>query len=59
MRKVISAMQISVDGYIEDPEAKQDWVESWEDEYDLLNRVDTCVLGNGMYDGYEEYWTNL
>jgi dihydrofolate reductase len=58
MRRVISAMQISVDGYIEDPEAKQDWVENWEDEYGLLDRVDTCVLGNGMYDGYEEYWTS-
>ena len=58
MRNVISAMQVSVDGYIEDPAAKQDWVESWEDEYDLLDRVDTCVLGNRMYDGYEEYWTS-
>jgi dihydrofolate reductase len=58
MRRVISAMQISVDGYIEDPDAKQDWVENWEDEYGLLDQVDTCVLGNGMYDGYEEYWTS-
>jgi hypothetical protein len=28
MRKIISAMRISVDGYIEDPEGRQDWVES-------------------------------
>jgi dihydrofolate reductase len=58
MRKVIAAMQTSVDGYIEDPEAKQDWVANWEDEYGLIGEVDTCVLGNGMYDGYEEYWTS-
>jgi dihydrofolate reductase len=57
MRKIISAMKISVDGYIEDPEGRQDWVDSWEDEYDLLDHVDTCVLGSVMYPGYEEYWT--
>lgn len=57
MRKIISAMRISVDGYIEDPEGRQDWVDSWEDEYDLLDHVDTCVLGSVMYPGYEEYWT--
>jgi hypothetical protein len=57
MRKIISAMQISVDGYIEDPEGKQDWVENWEDDYGLLDRVDVCVLGSGMYSGYEQYWT--
>jgi dihydrofolate reductase len=50
-------MQVSVDGYIEDPEGNLDWVESWEDEYGLLNRVDLCVLGSVMYPGYEQYWT--
>jgi dihydrofolate reductase len=58
MRKIISAMRISVDGYIEDPEGRQDWVDSWEDEYDILDRVDTCVLGSVMYPGYEQYWTS-
>lgn len=57
MRNVISAMQISVDGFIEDPETKQDWVENWEDDYGLLDEVDTCVLGSIAYPGYEEYWT--
>jgi dihydrofolate reductase len=56
-RKLISAMQISVDGYIEDPDAKLDWVDSWEDEYGFLDQIDTCVLGSVMYPGYEEYWT--
>jgi hypothetical protein len=58
MRKLISVMRILVDGYIEDPEGKQDWVESWEDDYDLLDRVDVCVLGSVMYPGYEQYWTS-
>jgi hypothetical protein len=51
-------MRITVDGYyIEDPERRKDWVESWEDEYDLLDRVDLAVLGSGMYSIYEQYWT--
>jgi dihydrofolate reductase len=57
MRRIISAMQVSVDGYIEDSEGKLDWVESWEDEYGLVNRVDLCVLGRVMYPDYEQYWT--
>jgi dihydrofolate reductase len=57
LRRIISAMRITVDGYIEDPEGRIDWVESWEDEYDLLDRVDLAVLGTGMYSGYEQYWT--
>ena len=55
MRNIISAMQVSVDGYIEDSGGKLDWVESWEDEYDLLDRVDLCVLGSVMHPGYEQY----
>ena len=58
MRKIISAMRISVDGYIEDPEGRQDWVDSWADEYELLDHVDTAVLGSVMYTGYEGYWTS-
>jgi dihydrofolate reductase len=57
MRRIISAMQISVDGYIEDRDGKLDWVDTWEDEYGFLDQVDTCVLGSVMYPGYEEYWT--
>jgi dihydrofolate reductase len=57
LRRIISAMRITVDGYIQDPEGRIDWVESWEDEYDLLDRVDLAVLGTGMYSGYEQYWT--
>jgi dihydrofolate reductase len=56
-RKIISAMQTSVDGYIEDLDGRQDWVDNWEDEYDFLDHVDTCILGRVMYPGYEEYWT--
>jgi dihydrofolate reductase len=59
MRKIISAFRISVDGFIEGPEGEMDWVESWEDAFNLTPQVDTCILGGGMYPGYEQYWMSL
>lgn len=57
MRRIISAMQVSVDGFIEGPNGELDWIENWEDSYGLMAQVDTCVLGAGMYPGYEQYWS--
>ena len=59
MRRIISAMQMSLDGFIEGPDGDLDWIENWEDSYDLMDQVDTCVLGGGMYPGYEQYWTSV
>jgi|SRR5829696_10212746 len=56
MRKIIAALQVSLDGLIEGPNGELDWVASWEDAFDLLTQVDTFVLGGGMYPGYEQYW---
>lgn len=58
-RRIIAAMQVSVDGLIEGPNGEVDWVGSWDDSFGLLSDVDTCVLGGGMYPGYEEYWTSI
>jgi dihydrofolate reductase len=51
------AMQVSLDGFIEGPNGELDWIENWEDSYGLMAQVDTCVLGAGMYPGYEQYWS--
>ena len=59
MRKIIAALQTTLDGYIEGPRGELDWIENWEDPYDLMGRVDACILGRGMYPGYEEYWGAL
>jgi dihydrofolate reductase len=56
MRKIIAALIISVDGFIEGPNGELDWVETWEDPFDLLPQIDRCILGRGMYPGYEQYW---
>jgi dihydrofolate reductase len=56
MRKIIAALVVSVDGFIEGPNGELDWVDRWEDPFDLLSQIDTCILGRGMYSGYEQYW---
>jgi dihydrofolate reductase len=58
-RRIIAAMQVSVDGLIEGPNGEVDWVGSWDDSFGLLSQIDTCVLGGGMYPGYEEYWLSI
>ena len=59
MRKLIAGMKISVDGKMEGPEGTADWVEAWSDDYGVMPRVDACLLGGGMYPGYERYWTAI
>ena len=61
MRKIIAALQTSVDGFIEGPNGEMDWVmeedeEAWKDMFQMLDSVDTCILGRVMYPEYEKYW---
>jgi dihydrofolate reductase len=61
MRKVILAMQMTLDGLIEGPKGELDWaakedVEAWQDHFDLMQSVDTLLLGRVMYPGFEKYW---
>lgn len=59
MRNVIAGMKMSLDGKIEGAEGAADWVAAWSDDYGLMARIDACVLGGGMYPGYEQYWTAI
>jgi dihydrofolate reductase len=59
MRKLIAGMKVSVDGKIEGPGGSADWVEAWSEDYGLTAQIDACVLGGGMYPGYEQYWTSI
>jgi dihydrofolate reductase len=56
VRKIIAALVVSVDGFIEGPNGELDWVDTWEDPFDLLPQIDTCILGRRMDPGYEQYW---
>jgi len=59
MRNMIAAFRVSVDGYIQGSNGEVDWVENWEDAFDLMPRIDACVMGAGMYPGYELYWSTI
>src|SRR5262245_22913827 len=59
MRKLIAATKISLDGKIEPTEGGDHWVSVWSDDYGLTPQIDACVLGAGMYSGYERYWTTI
>jgi dihydrofolate reductase len=57
MRKIIAAFRMSLDGFIEAANGNQDWVDSWGDIFEITPQIDTCILGGGMYPGYEGYWS--
>ena len=57
MRTLISAMQVTLDGYSRGLDGGSDWVDSWADGLELLPPVDAFVLGGGMFPGYQDFWT--
>jgi dihydrofolate reductase len=60
MRKIILAMEMSLDGFIEGPNGEMDWLinkeEDWKEMFKDLESVDTYLLGRKMYPGYAAYW---
>jgi dihydrofolate reductase len=61
MRKVILAMQVTLDGFIEGPNGELDWAvkedeETWKDVFALQRSADTLLLGRVMYPAFEKYW---
>jgi dihydrofolate reductase len=59
VRRIIAALEVSLDGLIEGPDGEVDWIGSWEDSFGLLPEIDTLVLGGGAYPGYERYWLGI
>ncbi|MEP7299363.1 MAG: dihydrofolate reductase family protein [Burkholderiales bacterium] len=59
MRKLIAGMKTSLDGRFGGPEGYADWVDAWSDDYGLMPQIDACLLGGGMYPGYEQYWSAI
>jgi dihydrofolate reductase len=56
-RSLISAMQVTLDGYSSEGDAE--WVDSWADGLGLLPPVDAFVLGGGMFPQYEQFWATI
>ena len=63
-RKVILAMQMSLDGFVEGPNGDLSWLntgddEEWNEMFNDLKNVDTFLLGRNMYPGYTDYWRSV
>jgi dihydrofolate reductase len=59
VRRLIAGMKVSLDEKVQGPEGFADWVDAWSEDYGLTPEIDACLLGGGMYPGYEKYWTAL
>jgi dihydrofolate reductase len=58
-RKMIAALQVSLDGFIQGPDGEKDWADSWASALQLIPDVDMFVLGGRMYPDYGAYWESI
>jgi dihydrofolate reductase len=60
MRKLLYSMMVSVDGFVETPDHRLDWVIIDEELHQYVNNqqrdVDTWIYGRRMYELMSEYW---
>jgi dihydrofolate reductase len=61
MRKIVLAMSVSLDGYVEGPNHDVSWMrvdspQDWDDLFKMLEGVDLLLLGGGMFEEYRDYW---
>nr|WP_294900301.1 dihydrofolate reductase family protein [uncultured Pedobacter sp.] len=60
MKKIISFMHISLDGFVAGPKGEMDWIKVDEEIFDhvgkRINESDTALYGRVTYDMMENYW---
>jgi dihydrofolate reductase len=60
MRKIISFMHISLDGFVAGPNGEMDWIKADEEIFDYVGKriseVDTALYGRITYQMMEDYW---
>lgn len=60
MRKIISFMHISLDGFVAGPNGEMDWIKADEELFDHVGKRigtgDTALYGRVTYDMMEAYW---
>jgi dihydrofolate reductase len=61
MRKIISFLHISLDGYVAGPNGEMDWIKVDEEIFDHVGKrvseSDTALYGRVTYQLMEDYWT--
>lgn len=62
MRKIISFMHISLDGFVAGPNGEMDWIkvddEIFDHVHERISGTDTAMYGRVTYDMMEGYWPN-
>jgi dihydrofolate reductase len=62
MRKIISFMHISLDGFVAGPNGEMDWIKIDEEIFDhvgkRISEGDTALYGRVTYEMMENYWPN-
>ncbi|MEO6667992.1 MAG: dihydrofolate reductase family protein [Ferruginibacter sp.] len=60
MRKIISSMHISLDGFVAGPNGEMDWIKVDEEIFDHMGKrigeTDTALYGRVTYEMMESYW---
>src|SRR5689334_9566383 len=60
MRKIISFMHISLDGFVAGPNGEMDWIKVDQELFDYvgerISKGDTSMYGRVTYDMMESYW---
>src|SRR4051812_32952148 len=60
MRKIISSMHISLDGFVAGPNGEMNWIKVDEELFDHVGKrvseSDTALYGRVTYDMMESYW---
>src|SRR5690606_13536154 len=60
MRKIISFMHISLDGFVAGPNGEMDWIKVDEEIFDFVGKrigeSDTALYGRATYQMMENYW---
>lgn len=63
MRKVVSLMHMSLDGYVEGPNAEMDWIKIEEPVFEFVDRfipqVGTALYGPKTFGMMEAYWPSV
>src|SRR3954466_9254717 len=62
MRKIISFMHISLDGFVAGPNGEMNWIKVDEEIFDhvgkRISETDTALYGRVTYEMMENYWPN-
>ncbi len=60
MRKLVSLMHVSLDGFVAGPNGEMNWIKISEEIFDLAgdltNQADTALYGRVTYDMMEAFW---